>query len=87
MGKRNRKSRLVKSDVNTICMMQRTIDAYEDYIIALCGMIQHKDSDKHFVSVLKGTDMDDWMQMIWVNVEKMIIELKDGKTDGNTKQD
>lgn len=76
MSKRNKKSRLTKTDVNTICEMQRKIDAYEDFIVAICGLMKHREPRK-FACLIKGTDMDDWMQMAWRDCVKLIEECKE----------
>ena len=78
--KRKNKSRLTKTDVNTICEMQRKIDAYENYICAMCGMIQHREDLKFKpILLLNDTPMDDWMNMSWNGLQEMkkeLIELK-----------
>ena len=63
MSKRNR-SRLTRTDVNTICEMQRKIDAYESYIIGLCGLIQHRGKVQRLV-VLTDTPMDGIVNQAW----------------------
>ena len=82
--KRNKKSRLTKTDVNTICEMQRKIDAYENYIFAMCGMIQHREDLKFKpILLLNDTPMDDWMNMSWNGLQEMkkeLIELKENKS-------
>ena len=82
--KRNKKSRLTKTDVNTICEMQRKITAYENYIVAMCGMIQHKE-DLKFRPILveNDTPMDAWMNISWIELQEMkkeLIELKENKS-------
>ena len=57
MSKKNKKSRFTKSDVNAICMMQRKIDAYENYLFAINRML-HSSGDKILPIVLMNTDMD-----------------------------
>lgn len=78
--KRKNKSRLTKTDVNTICEMQKKIDAYENYICAMCGMIQHREDLKFKpILLLNDTPMDDWMNMSWNGLQEMkkeLIELK-----------
>ena len=77
MGKKRNRSRLIKSDVNSICQMQRKIDAYENYIIALAGhSCQKKDTQKYVVCVM-GTDMDDWANMAFNNITKMKEKLSE----------
>lgn len=82
--KRKNKSRLTKTDVNTICEMQKKIDAYENYICAMCGMIQHREDLKFKpILLLNDTPMDDWMNISWNGLQEMkkeLIELK-GKTN------
>ena len=85
MGKkRKNKSRLTRTDVNTICEMQRKIDAYENYIISICGMIQHKDDLKFRPILIEcDTPMDAWMNISWVKIQEMkkeLIELKENKS-------
>lgn len=78
--KRKNKSRLTKTDVNTICEMQKKIDAYENYICAMCGMIQHREDLKFKpILLLNDTPMDDCMNMSWngfQDMKKELIELK-----------
>lgn len=57
MSKKNKKSRFTKSDVNAICIMQRKIDAYENYLFAINRML-HSSGDKILPIVLMHTDMD-----------------------------
>lgn len=73
--KRNRMSRLTRTDVNTICEMQRKIDAYEDYICAMCGIIQRKDLGFKPILMQKGTPMDKWMNISWIGVQEMKKEI------------
>ena len=78
--KRKNKSRLTKTDVNTICEMQKKIDAYENYICAVCGMIQHREDLKFKpILLLNDTPMDDWMNISWNGLREMkkeLLELK-----------
>lgn len=78
--KRKNKSRLTKTDVNTICEMQKKIDAYENYICAMCGMIQHREDLKFKpILLLNDTPMDDWMNISWNGLQEMkkeLLELK-----------
>ena len=78
--KRKNKSRLTKTDVNTICEMQKKIDAYENYICAMCGMIQHREDLKFKpILLLNDTPMDDWMNISWNGLREMkkeLLELK-----------
>lgn len=82
--KRNKKSRLTKTDVNTICEMQRRIVAYENFICAISGLIQHRDDLKfHPILMLSDTPMDDWMNICWDGIQEMkkeLIELKGNKS-------
>jgi hypothetical protein len=85
MGKkRKNKSRLTKTDVNIICEMQRKIDAYENYICAMCGMIQHREDLKFKpILLLNDTPMDDWMNISWNGIQEMkkeLIELKESNS-------
>lgn len=77
--KRKNKSRLTKTDVNTICEMQKKIDAYENYIVAMCGMIQRRESLIEPVLLLNDTPMDGWMNEAWIGLREMkkkLIETK-----------
>lgn len=81
MSKKRKKSRLTKTDVNTICEMQRKITAYENYIVAMDGMIRHKDNMSEPVVLLNDTPMDDFMNDAWRGLREMkkeLIELKGG---------
>lgn len=69
---KRKKSRFTKTDVNTICEMQRKIDAYEDFILALSGLVQRRDSNMRYVAILKGTEMDEWMTLIWKRCEEIL---------------
>lgn len=82
MGKRRNKSRLTKTDVNTICEMQRKITAYENYIVAMCSMILNRDIRKEPALLLDDTPMDDWMNESWRGLREMkkeLLELKKTK--------
>lgn len=70
MAKKKNKSRLTKTDVNAIREMQRTIDAYEDYIDTLF-IHSGKNSDVRNVCLLKGTDKDDEVQAIWSAIQSL----------------
>lgn len=52
--------------------MQMKIDAYESYILALSGLVQHRDQHKCFVCVLRGTDMDGYVNTAWENIQELI---------------
>ena len=72
MSKKRKKSRFTKTDINTICEMQKKIDAYESYIIGLAGFSSPtKTTEKNYVILLHNTDMDDWVQQAWENIETM----------------
>ena len=72
MSKKRKKSRFTKTDVNTICEMQKKIDAYESYIMGLAGFSSPtKTTEKNYVILLHNTDMDDWVQQAWENIETM----------------
>lgn len=62
--------------------MQKKIDAYENYICAMCGMIQHREDLKFKpILLLNDTPMDDWMNNSWNGLHEMkkeLIELKGG---------
>lgn len=70
MSKKRKKSRFTKTDVNTICELQRKIDAYESYIIGLYGLVQHRSAKKYIV-ILRGTELDDWVN----GCHNMLMEL------------
>jgi len=74
---KKRKSRFTKTDVNVICEMQRKIDAYEDFILALAGLVQHKDPKRRYIPILKNTEMDGWMNQIWLDCEEMIKTINE----------
>lgn len=67
-----KKSRFTKTDVNTICEMQRKICAYEDYIIAISGMIQWKNRNKEYICPVKETELDELMNITWKRCQKLI---------------
>ena len=80
--KSNKKSRLTKTDVNTICEMQRKIDAYESYIKGLFGLAQREKPTERLV-FLCGTDLDDEVNHCWRYIKEMkkeLIELKENKS-------
>ena len=81
--KRKNKSRLTKTDVNTICEMQRKITVYENYIVAMSGMIQNRNALIEPVVLLNDTPMDEWMNTAWIELREMkkeLLELKQKKT-------
>ena len=80
--KRKNKSRLTKTDVNTICEMQKKIVAYENYICAMCGLIQRREDLEFKPILLLDTPMDDWMSISWTGLQEMkkeLLELKQKK--------
>lgn len=79
--KRKNKSRLTKTDVNTICEMQRKITAYENYIVAMSGMIQRRDIMIEPVLLLNDTPMDEWMNTAWRELREMKKELLELKVE------
>ena len=82
MGKRRNKSRLTKTDVGAICEMQRKITAYENYIVAMCAMIQNRDILNEPALLLNDTPMDCWMNESWRGLREMkkdLLELKKTK--------
>lgn len=82
MSKRRNKSRLTKADVNTICEMQRKITAYENYIVAMCSMIQNRGILNEPALLLNDTPMDDLMNESWKwlrEMKKELLELKKTK--------
>lgn len=84
MSKKREKSRLTKTDVNTICEMQRKITAYENYIVAMSEMIRHKDNMSEPVLLLNDTPMDDFMNDAWRGLREMkkeLLELKGNKSN------
>lgn len=74
MSKKRKKSRFTKTDVDKICELQRKIDAYECYIMGLCGMIQ-KRGRSQFVILECGTEMDEWVDMAIRTYMEQIKEL------------
>ena len=75
---KKKKSRLTKTDVNAICEMQRKIDAYENYIIGLCGLVQKKyNPNKCYVIPLSGTPLDDLVSNTWNTIKEMKKELNE----------
>jgi len=72
MSKKRKKSRFTKTDINTICEMQKKIDAYESYIMGLAGFSSPtKTTEKNYIILLHNTDMDDWVQQAWENIKTM----------------
>lgn len=82
MSKKRKKSRLTKTDVNTICEMQRKITVYENYIVAMSGMIQRRDEMMEPVLLLNDTPMDEWMNTAWRELREMKKELLKPKGNG-----
>ena len=81
-SRRKNKSRLTRTDVNTICEMQRKIDAYESYIKGLFGLAQRENPTERLV-FLCGTDFDDEVNQCWRYIKEMkkeLIELKGNKS-------
>lgn len=79
MSSKRKKSRFTKTDVNTICEMQRKIDAYESYIMALAGYSRLTHTCKKYFVLEMGTDMDEWVNLAWKNIEKMKEEIENFK--------
>lgn len=82
MSKKRKRSRLTKTDVNTICEMQRKITVYENYIVAMSGMIQRRDEMIEPVLLLNDTPMDEWMNTAWGELREMKKELLKLKGNG-----
>ena len=82
MSKKRKRSRLTKTDVNTICEMQRKITVYENYIVAMSGMIQRRDEMIEPVLLLNDTPMDEWMNAAWGELREMKKELLKLKGNG-----
>lgn len=82
MSKKRKRSRLTKTDVNTICEMQRKITVYENYIVAMSGMIQRRDEMIEPVLLLNDTPMDEWMNTAWRELREMKEELLKPKGNG-----
>ena len=63
------KSRLTKTDVDSICQLQRKVDAYEMYLqrIMNCVCTERQITD----IVLMHTPMDDVVQMIYSRIRLM----------------
>lgn len=92
MSKRRKKSRFTKTDVNTICELQRKIDIYESYILALVGHSSPKKDTRQYAVCIMGTDMDDWVEMAWKNITELKekyrkYELKDNEKDGKIESE
>ena len=75
MSKKRKKSRFTKTDVNTICELQRKIDAYEEYIIGICGLVQHRNTEKYIV-LLRDTPMDEWVNDCYNRLVKLFEEVE-----------
>lgn len=75
MSKRKNKSRFTKTDVNTICELQRKIDAYESYILCLFHISKKGTKPDTPIVVLRDTDMDEWLGMAVENIWKMKRDL------------
>ena len=84
MSKRRNKSRFTKTDVNTICEMQRKISAYESYIIAIYGHTRPNHNGSCFIK--QGTDMDEWVEMTFQNIDRMREEIRIARRNGLTKE-
>ena len=76
MSKRKNKSHLTKTDINTICEMQRKIDAYESYIIGLSGLVG-RDDRKDYIVVMQGTPMDDLVNIMDRKIKELNKELNE----------
>lgn len=74
MSKKRNKSRLTKTDVNAICELQRKVDAYEEYIMGLVGLIQHRGETKYIV-LERGYEMDEWVNTAWNAYMKQVEEM------------
>jgi hypothetical protein len=70
-----KKSKLTRTDVNAICELQRKIDAYESYIIGLCGLAQHHNPFKRVI-VLRDTELDNLVNQCWNDIEEMKDRLQ-----------
>ena len=75
MSKRRNRSRLTRTDVNTICELQRKIDVYESYIFCLLHHSKKDTPPGQPFTIMRGTDMDDWVDMAVENIWKMKKEL------------
>lgn len=73
--RRNRKSRLTKTDVNAICELQRKVDAYEEYIMGLVGLIQHRGETKYIV-LERGYEIDECVNTAWNNYMKQAVIIR-----------
>lgn len=80
MSKKRKKSRFTKTDVNTICELQRKIDAYEEYIIGICGLVQHRNASKYIV-LLRGTEIDEWVNDCYNSLVKLFEEVEKVRED------
>ena len=75
MSKRKNKSRLTRTDVNAISEMARKIYAYEDYILCICGHTQKGRNARHVL--MRGTEMDDWVNMAAISIDKLQDRIKE----------
>ena len=75
MSKRKSKSRFTKTDVNTICELQRKIDVYENYILCLFHHTKESSKIGEATFFMHGTDMDEWVNMAVRNIWKIKKEL------------
>lgn len=60
-----------RSGVEAICEMQRKIDAYETYIMSFVGITTSKEKSEKDVTLLQGTDMDEWASQVVRNIRSM----------------
>lgn len=84
MSKKRNKSRLTKTDVNTICEMQKKIDAYESYLSGLWVHSLKGRDTTNYVVLMIGTDLDNLVNETWNNIRVMKEKLEKYE---NTKKD
>jgi len=72
MSRKKNKSRLTKTDINTICEMQRKIDVYESYILGLCAH-SNLNLEKEHVVLMRGTELDDFVNLTWRRIKQLKV--------------
>ena len=73
----NEQRKLAMSDLEFVCEMQRKLDAYEAYIMGLFGLVRNQDYIKEGYGqelLLRGTELDDAVNVVFVELIAMIKE-------------
>lgn len=65
-------TKLNENEVKEIATMQKKIDSYEGFIVALLVMIRSKKQTNY--PLFDGTDLTHEMNTIWRNVRDMVVE-------------